>query len=228
MSTVIATARARLIDRHRLGSHSAEPTNTQIDNWLRDAFKMLIAAVPPIQKSSVTLDAQYSASLPSGCVLVQFAAYRNRLLQPTEWEEIGDYLNVGRGSAPAGGVVGLWYQKDYAIDDATTEVDTTDIFAQDRLEEAALVLASMQILRRLGTSSASRGGGKHAQMERVEQQERDTLVAMLRQQPDAWVQRRMQKLQTQLALGITPPSDNRLRGLINLGRMPSTLTGDMT
>jgi hypothetical protein len=228
MTTVIADARVELQARHRLGTHGSAPSAGQIDGWLRDAFKLLIAAVPPILKGGITLDDQRVGSLPEDALSVLFVASQHKLLQDTEWDEMGDYIWVGRGSAAPDSTVTVWYIKNFQIDDTTADVDTTDIFAQDRLQEPALVLAGQQIQLRLSASSASRGGGKNAQMYRVMQQERDTLVALLKVLPDGWMQRRLMKQKAQLALGTLPPADNPLRGLVNLSRSPNLLTGDLS
>lgn len=214
-----------MTDRLKLGTHNAQPSTPQVDSAVRNAFVAVIAAVPPIHKAGVTLSAGFVAALPSDCALVQFAAYQNRLLLDIEWQEIGNDLYVRRGSARAGAAVGIWYQKDYGISDATNEIDTSCVFGQDWLAEPAVTLAAMQALLRMSQSAASRGGDKYASLYRVLQQEYQSLITPLATERAAWLQRQQQRLAQRLALKDGLPTNNRMRGLVNLSRMPNNLTG---
>jgi len=226
MAILVADAIEELKVRAKLGTHGAVPSDPELSKFVRDAFVTIIAAVPPILKAAVTLDSNRRASLPDHTLLVQFAAAGSRLLQDTEWEESGDSIAVQFGSADAGHVIALWYQLVYQIDSSDTEIDTTCIFGQDWLAEPALVLATMNVRRRLSASSASRSGGTHAQWFRVEQQERQALLGPLIKQRDDWLSRRLRKLEAQIGLGVLPPVPKR--SIINQARLPNNLTGDLS
>lgn len=220
MATTISEARDKVKERLTIGATTGEPTDAQIESFLRDAFRHLIAAFPVMRRSVVEI-ADGAATIPADSEVI-FAGRGPKMLFASEWGQEDTTLVTLAQSVGDGDRVTLYYRAVPAIAIDATSVDTDSIFGKDWLEPAAIVMASLNAYQKLSNRSASRGGDKQQGMMRMMQEERKELTADLRLQVERFYQL-MTKRQDERKESGDVPVVSRRRGLINESRIVNPL-----
>lgn len=220
MATTITEARDKVKVRALIGSTVSEPSNTEIENFVRDAFRWLFAAVPVIRRGVVTI-ADGSADLPADSEVI-FAGRGPKLLFASEWGQEGTTIQTLGASVSDGDEITIYYTYTPEILTATAEVDSDSIFGQDWLEPPALVMATLNAYQKSSNRSPSRGAEKNVQMMRMMQEERSQLVGALQQRVERFYQLMSQRQNERRESGDIPVVSRR-KGLINESRIVNPL-----
>lgn len=220
MATTITEARDKVKARLTIGVSTGEPTDPQIENFVRDAFRHLTSAYPVIKRTTVTI-ADGTATLPTDSEVV-YVGRGPKLLFASEWGQEGTTLQTLGQSVADGDVLTIYYSSVPEIIEAATTVDTDSIFGKDWLEPAAIVMAALQAYQKLSNRSASRGGDKAAQMMRMMQEERKELTQGYASRVDRFYQLMTARQNERRESGDIPVVSRR-KGIINESRLVNPL-----
>jgi hypothetical protein len=214
MASTIATLLLEVESRLNLTNAGAEPSDNQISDFLRLAFKELIGVLPPVAHTTLTLGNTFTAALTHDRLF--FVSADGLPLFPWEFTTSGANVKVQSTAANRGDTIEVWYFAAPTITTgSTTSVETSCIFGDDWLEELAVVKASMEAALRQQNLSMSNSGMDYGVLYRTLGEQYDRLFAAHRQTWDGWFQMKNMELQARQMNGPDPRSYSPHVGFVN-------------
>jgi hypothetical protein len=224
MSSTIATLLAEVETRLNLTNAGAEPSDAQISDFLRLAFKDLIGVLPPVVHTTLTLGNAYSAALTHD--RLYFVAASGVPLFPWEYQTSGANVLVQSTAASRSETVQVWYSVAPTITTGlTTTVETSCIFGDDWLEELAVLRAMMPVCDRLSSLSPSNSGPDYLVMKRTIGEDYDRIFNQHKATWDQWFSMKNMELQARQMNGPDPVRYSGHVGFRNSSRVFNWLTG---
>jgi hypothetical protein len=214
MASTIATLLAEVESRLNLTNAGAEPSDNQISDFLRLAFKELIGVLHPVTHTTLTLGNTHTAALAHDRLF--FVSRDGLPLYPWEFTTSGANVKVASTAANRGDTIEVWYfAAPSIVTGTTTSVETSCIFGDDWLEELAVVKASMEAALRQQNLSMSNSGMDYGVLYRQLGEQYDRLFAAHRQTWDMWYQQKNTELQARQMNGPDPRSYSPFTGFRN-------------
>lgn len=226
MTSTIATMATEANNRLMVvdAGTGAEPTTAQMSDFIRLAFKELIAVLPPVKDTTLTLSTLNRAALTHDQAF--YVAVNGLLLFPWEWATQGEYVKVQPASAAINDTLTVWYVAYPTITTGSTAtVDTSCIFGNDWLEELALLRGMMAASQRMANVSATAGGDSHASWFRVLQDDYQRLYQAHWQRYQDWRQSMEMALSARAGNGPAPRTVSPHAGFRNRSGVHNWLTG---
>jgi hypothetical protein len=223
MASTIATLLLEVESRLALTNAGAEPSDNQISDFLRLAFKDVIAALPPVQHTTLTLGNAYSTALAHDRLF--FVSASGLPLFPWEYSTSGANVLVQSAAADRGDTIQVWYFAAPTITTgSTTSVETSCIFGDDWLEELAVIKASMEACLRQTSLSASNSPSDYSVLYRTLGEQYDRVFNQHRATFDMWLQQKNMELSARSMNGPQPVRYSGHTEFRNQGRKANWLT----
>ena len=225
MTSTIATMATNIKNRLNVGTGgavgtSAEPTDSVVQGWVRDAFKQLMGDLTPIAQTTASIAAG-AATLANDRVFY-VEVNQTPLLRGSEYGQTPTGLSF-RDPALDGETATIFYIDYPDVSGAT--VDTSCIFGPDWLEELATIKAAQEVCSRLANNSASQSPTDYAALYRTLGEQFNRLYTWHRKQLDdqlnlfnVWQQQRLQ-------FGKRPLPESAYAGMTNLSKVSNDLLG---
>lgn len=224
MASTIATLLLEVETRLNMTNGGAEPSDGQISDFLRLAFKDLIGTLPPVQHTTLTLGNNYSAALTHD--RLYFVSVAGLPLFPWEFSTSGNTVVVQPTAADRGDTIQVWYSAAPAITTgSTTSVDTDCIFGDDWLEELAVLEACKQSALRQQNLSMSNSGMDYGVLYRQLGERFNEVYNQHRLTWDMWFQQKNMELQARSLNGPHPVRYSGHAGYANRSKKTNWLTG---
>lgn len=224
MTSTIATLLLEVEGRLNLTNAGAEPSDTQIEDFLRLAFKDLSGVLPLIKHTTLTVGNTYQAALVHD--RLWFVSASGVPLFPWEYSTSGANVLVQSTATDRADTLQVWYSVAPTITTgSTTTVDSTCIFGNDWLEELAVIKASMDASLRQQNLSPSNSPIDYGVLYRQLGEEYDRVFAAHKATWDMWFQTKNMELQ---ARSLNGPQPVRYSGHVNFrnnSRKGNWLTG---
>jgi hypothetical protein len=219
MTSTLTVLRDEVKNRMQIASSqlAPSPTNAQVEDYLRLAFQELIAVLPVVKHTTLTVSASEDVTLTHN--RCHFVAINGRILFSHQWVSEGNTIQLVPHTAESGDTAAIWYTAEVAIAlGSTATVDSTCIFGEDWLEEPAIQRACLAAYERMSNVSDSAAAGDYASWYRVKQDEYRGLVQQRTSIYDQWTSSMMQKLSERSMHGPQAVSFNPYGGLQNRSR----------
>lgn len=224
MTSTIATLANEVESRLNMTNTGAEPSDVQISDFLRLAFKDLIGVLHPIRHTTLTVGNTYSAALVHD--RLYFVSANGVPLFPWEFSSSGATVVVQDTAANRADTLQVWYFVAPEIVTGTTAtVDTTCIFGHDWLEELAVIKAAMEACLRQASLAASQSPSDYHAMYRTLGEQYDRVFSAHRQTWDLWNQQKNMELQARSLNGPDPVRYSGHVGFVNRSKRRSWITG---
>jgi hypothetical protein len=224
MASTIATLLVEVESRLNLTNAGAEPSDNQISDFLRLAFKELIGVLHPVQHTTLTLGNTHTAALTHDRLF--FVSRDGLPLYPWEFTTSGANVKVASTAANRGDTIEVWYFAAPTITTgSTTTVETSCIFGDDWLEELAVLRAMMPVCDRLSSLSPSNSGPDYLVMKRTIGEDYDRIFNQHKATWYQWFSMKNMELQARQMNGPDPVRYSGHVGFRNSSRVFNWLTG---